>query len=106
MTPKVKKELNKLLNKYKGDIFDNNGLDWHFISCKKISENFIREFKEKVDWMNISMYQSLSHSFIKEFKDKLWIKTMMRQKRISRKFYNELKETIVVTRFQLLDFNP
>ena len=35
---------------------------------QKLSEEFIKEFQNKVDWSNISMYQKLSEEFIKEFK--------------------------------------
>ncbi len=36
---------------------------------QKLSENFIREFKDKVNWYNISYSQKLSENFIREFKD-------------------------------------
>ena len=46
-------------------------VNWDVIStCQKLSENFIREFKDKVNWECISAYQHLSKDFIREFKDK------------------------------------
>ena len=33
---------------------------------QKLSENFIREFKDKVNWEYISKYQTLSEDFKKE----------------------------------------
>ena len=41
--------------------------------CKyqNLSENFIREFKDKVDWGGLSIKQNLSENFIYEFGDKL-----------------------------------
>ena len=39
---------------------------------KKLSEEFIKEFQDKVDWHKISEYQKLSEEFIKEFKDKIY----------------------------------
>ena len=36
---------------------------------QKLSEDFIREFKNKVNWGYILREQNLSRSFIKEFKD-------------------------------------
>jgi hypothetical protein len=37
-------------------------------SRQKLSENFIREFQDKVDWNFISKYQTLSENFKEEFK--------------------------------------
>ena len=36
-----------------------------------LSEDFIREFKDKVDWKYITKYQNLSKDFIREFKKEL-----------------------------------
>ena len=45
---------------------------WGTVSgCQKLSESFIREFQDKLDWMWISIYQKLSESFIIEFKEKI-----------------------------------
>jgi hypothetical protein len=38
---------------------------------QKLSENFIREFQNKIDWWCILKYQKLSEDFKKEFKYKL-----------------------------------
>jgi len=38
---------------------------------QNLSEDFIREFEDKVDWRWISMSQDLSEDFIREFKNKL-----------------------------------
>lgn len=49
------------LNKIKG---------WDYISMYQIlSEEFIREFKDKLNWEGISCYQKLSPQFIIEMKD-------------------------------------
>ena len=58
--------------------YDNiPNINWSKISTDyKLSENFIREFKDKVDWVYISKHQILSENFIKEFEDKVdwfWI---------------------------------
>jgi hypothetical protein len=43
-------------------------VDWYYISkCQKLSESFIREFQDKVDWDNILVYQKLFEEFKKEF---------------------------------------
>lgn len=44
-------------------------INWKEISKEKLSENFIREFKDKVHWGNISEYQELTDDFIDEFAD-------------------------------------
>ena len=36
-----------------------------------MSENFIIEFKDKVNWIGISYNQELSGNFIREFQDKI-----------------------------------
>jgi len=36
-----------------------------------LSEDFIREFKDRVSWYWISEHQILSEDFIKKFKDKV-----------------------------------
>ena len=45
-------------------------VQWKYIShYRKLSEDFIRKFKDDVDWYRISRYQKLSEDFIREFKD-------------------------------------
>ena len=47
-------------------------VNWRIISAyQRLSEDFIREFNEKVDWYSISIYQHLSKEFIEEFIDKV-----------------------------------
>ena len=36
-----------------------------------LSEDFIREFRYKVSWFHINVYQTISEEFIKEFQNKL-----------------------------------
>jgi len=44
-------------------------IDWHNISAhEKLSEDFIREFADRVNWYWISGHQTLSKKFRKEFK--------------------------------------
>lgn len=54
---------------------DYKTLDWSWISEKhKLSESFIREFRNHVDWKVVSFKYILSESFIREFEDKVdWI---------------------------------
>ena len=38
---------------------------------QKLSENFMRDFEDQVNWYKISVYQKLSEEFMEEFKDNL-----------------------------------
>ena len=42
-------------------------IDWDYISTpQKFSEEFMREFQDKLNWDNISKYQVLSENFIEK----------------------------------------
>ena len=59
----------KILFKF---IQTNKNLNCDDISYKyKLSENFIREFQDKIDWYWISENQTLSENFIREFQNKV-----------------------------------
>jgi hypothetical protein len=46
--------------------------DWFYVFAnKKLSEDYIREFRSKVDWGNISCHQKLSDDFIRKFQVKV-----------------------------------
>jgi len=47
--------------------------NWDDTICRreKLSEEFIREHQDKVNWFDICYYQALSEDFIREFKDKV-----------------------------------
>ena len=52
--------------------FQFRRVGWWIISAhQKLSEAFIKEFKDKVDWDTISIHQTLSESFIRKFQDKV-----------------------------------
>ena len=47
-------------------------LDWKIVSIRnELSEDFIREFQDKVNWKMIAYKQELSEDFIREFQDKI-----------------------------------
>ena len=75
-----------------------NGIDWHNIYyCKELSEDFIKEFKDKVVWGCISTNQRLSENFIREFQDKvLW-------KAIS--WFQNLSEDFIYEFYDKIDWN-
>ncbi len=63
---------------------------WSYISeYQKLSESFIREFKDNVFWSYISIYQKLSESFIREFKDKVSWPNISYYQKLSSKFRKE-----------------
>ena len=68
------KHIKDIKKKIEWEEYYNPEFDWHdqeFYSNNILSEDFIREFKDKVDWMLISKSQTLSEDFIIEFKDKV-----------------------------------
>jgi hypothetical protein len=72
-----------------------NKINWNYISCyQKLSENFIREFQDKVHWGLISEYQILSEDFIKEFKNKVNWNYISRYQTLSENFIREFKNKI------------
>jgi hypothetical protein len=59
---------------------------------QNLSEPFIREFKDKVDWEWISIYQTLSDLFIFEFINVLEIKLILKyQKHLSPETKNKIE---------------
>ena len=99
----ITQRVNELLGtNYKGVI---NGDDWMRISARqKLSEDFIREFKDNVDWYWVSSHQKLSESFIREFQDKVdWGRISITQK-LSEDFIREFKnkaDWVYISAYQL-----
>ena len=70
-------------------------LYWTYISeFQKLSEEFIREFKDKVNWHNISENQILSESFIREFQDKVKWSTISKYQNLSESFIEEFQDKL------------
>ncbi len=64
-----------------------NKIDWYWISqSQTLSEKFIREFSNKVNWTNISRFQILSEDFIREFQYKVDWFFIQKYQKISSKF--------------------
>ena len=70
-------------------------VNWDIISYHQtLSEDFIREFQDKVNWGNISEYQELSEDFIREFQDKVnWHSVSARQE-LSEDFIREFQDKV------------
>jgi len=87
-------------------IENNIAIDWYSISVqRKLSEEFIREFKDNVVWYKILMYQKLSEEFIREFEDKIKWYPISRYQKLSEEFIREFEDKIDwyrVSRYQKL----
>jgi len=84
--------INMLTKVYESDI---NEWPWGYISRKcTLSEEFIREFKDKVHWGNISHYQKLSEDFIREFKDKVSWTYISSYQELSEDFIIEFQDKV------------
>ena len=70
-------------------------VDWYFISAyHHLSEDFIREFEDKVNWVCISEYQHLSEDFIREFKDKVDWDFISVYQHLSEDFIREFEDKV------------
>jgi len=85
-------------NKYVDLVYQKNKRDnqfykvnWDDISCRyqTLSEFFIREFQDKVDWYYISCHQTLSEPFIREFQNKAYWYYISRYQTLSESFKKE-----------------
>jgi hypothetical protein len=81
-------EIRKIINKLSKD-------DWNYISYyQMLSEDFIREFQDKVYWDNISEYQTLSEDFIREFQNKVNWSNISFYQTLSEDFIREFKNKV------------
>ena len=65
------------------NFFDDFKL-WDVISVyQTLSEQFMREFKNKVNWEGVSAHQELSDDFVLEFKDRLNWETLCRYRNLN-----------------------
>ena len=70
-------------------------ISWNYISeCQTLSEEFIREFEDKVNWYNISTYQTLSEDFIKEFENKVDWNYISERQTLSEDFIKEFENKV------------
>ena len=71
-------------------------VDWECISNNyALSENFMREFQDKINWNIISAYyHKLSENFIIEFQDKVYRRVILEYQDLSENFKKEFKHKI------------
>jgi len=78
------------LDNYKSELGnDESKYHWIKINYKRISECFIRQFEDKLDWENISFSQKLSEEFIREFKDKVYWEYIFKNMKINKDKFSE-----------------
>jgi len=97
------------------DIFTKDyGLDprdWHWSDIsyyRRLTEDFIREFQDKVKWEWISCHQTLSEDFIREFKDKVFWSYISGKQKLSEDFIREFQNEVVwpwISKYQRLSEN-
>ena len=89
----ITQRVNELLGtNYKGLI---ERVQWVDISTnQKLSEDFIREFKDYVDWYCISRSQKLSNEFIEEFKDYVYWGNISMYQKLSENFIRKFKDCV------------
>ena len=70
-------------------------VDWICISrYPHLSEDFIRKFADRVDWYYISAYQHLSENFIREFADRVAWDWIVKYQPLSEDFIREFKDKV------------
>ncbi len=81
-------------------------LNWYFISRRqKLSEDFIREFKNEVRWASICQKQVLSDEFIIEHKDYVSWGVLSWCRESSRKFKYLMHDKVYIKKIKTTD-NP
>ena len=69
-------------------------VNWIQLSYCKLTEPFIREFQNKVDWESISWCQTLSEEFIREFKDEVYWSPISESQKLSESFIREFADMV------------
>ena len=92
MTNKI--DNNKTL-KRANEILGTNYDNWARLSlCESLTEDFIQEFKDKVDWICISRYPHLSEDFIRKFADRVEWYYISAYQHLSENFIREFADRV------------
>ncbi|MFW6024998.1 MAG: hypothetical protein ACOCRX_01520 [Candidatus Woesearchaeota archaeon] len=76
----------------------HNYVNWEYASAfQKLSEAIIREFKDKVDWEWICITQQLSENFIEEHINRIYWNKILIYQNLSKRFFNRHKHKIFET---------
>ena len=77
------------------EILGTNYDDWYYLSGhERLTEDFIREFADKVDWYIVSRYQYLSENFIRELKDMVDWSWISESQHLSENFIREFTDKV------------
>ena len=82
-------------------------MDLYASKYQKLSENFIIEFQDKVDWDWIPKYQKLSEDFIREFQDKIYWTYISKYQKLSENFIREFQDKVdwdCISEYQKLSY--
>jgi len=60
----------------------------------KLSEEMMRTFPDRLDWLAVSCYQNLSEPFMTDFMDRLSIDSISRNQRMSKQFVYDHRKTL------------
>ena len=110
MKRKVQKEVSKLIKHFEIKCLVREFKDqckvWHLISeYQNLSEDFIREFQDKLYWCYISQFQHLSENFIREFQNKVLWDQICGHQYLSEDFIREFQDKVhwgFISRHQIL----
>lgn len=69
-------------------------VNWGMLSLGNRSEEFIREFQNYVHWKDISLHQTLSEEFIREFQHRVDWDCITAQQNLSESFFREFQHLI------------
>lgn len=91
---------NLFIKQYFSEDFLNKHTDWWLydslvcyavISHQKLSENFIRTYKDKLKWSTVTKYQTMSEDFIKEMRDYVDWDLVLDYQKLSLEFICKMK---------------
>ena len=74
--------------------YEINEDGWYFLSKFKLSEEFIEKYQDKVNWNNVSQFQSLSEKFMEKHFDKLNSKLISEYQVLSESFIEQHKNDL------------
>jgi hypothetical protein len=106
---KIENNISRLPFNIVRDIDSVISFNWYNISYRqRLSEDFIREFQDKVAWDSISDSQNLSEKFIREFQDKVYWGIISANQILSEDFIRKFQDRVNwgnISRFQNLSEN-
>ena len=70
------------------------GPNWWPVYRQKLSEQFMRDFRDRIDWMSICICQNLTESFMREMKDYVKWNYAAENQKMSKDFIIEFHDRI------------